>query len=188
MRPLSALFFIALLLSSSWAALGLKTMGECDDPNNLDMERDSARMQCYYAAGITEAYLCGMQSSQSAGCPKAIIACNSIWTTWGEPNIYGTGSKKDLGRKAELVSNTCFYDIAKITRHSPTCDYITEHRDPGTALTGEVVTLEMCREQADNLARLANENYYSPNKDNICSVASFVLPLTLLGAILSRYP
>jgi hypothetical protein len=174
-----ALLFASLLLSG---ALGLRMPEECEsDPS---ITRNSERMNCYYSSALTLAYLCGTYNPTSSGtssstspgpvhCARAINICDDIWT------IYGTaaGASNDQKRKAELVSNSCFFEVARITRDSYVCGYIGQDR--GTLshqLTGDQVTKETCMDETERLAGLAPDRYYSPGRNNICSLV-FVLPL-----------
>ena len=174
------LIFLSFFLSSG--ALGLKTVEECQNDPNL---RDSQEMQCYHLAAVTTAYICGpLPSSEYGPCGKAYSTCMEIFTRWGSDS----SKSMDLRRKAELISNNCFYDIAKITRNADTCNGISQHLGtPGESLLGSEVTYDMCREETERLAQMDPDNYWTSGKDTICSIV-FVLPVLFVGAILSRGP
>lgn len=155
-------------------ALGLRMPAECD--NDPSITRTSERMNCLYQAALSLAYLCGTYSSTGSGaashCPQAIIACEDIW------NRFGTvaDTSNDQKKKAELLTNNCFFEVAKITRDPYICGYITTRTNLGHQLVGEEVTKDMCLDEATRLANLAPERYYESGKNNICSLV-FVLPL-----------
>jgi hypothetical protein len=169
--PVFALFLSFIMLSG---ALGLRTQPECDsDPK---ITRNSEKMNCYYGAAITAAYLC----RPGTECRSAKTICEDIWTKFGAPIDPDSGS--DMRPKAELVSNQCYYEIAKITRYPSTCAYVLQRDNLGTQLFGEQVTRDMCEEEVTRLAALAPENYYQSNPNNICAIV-FVLPLLFLAAV-----
>ncbi|MEW6748125.1 MAG: hypothetical protein AB1295_00245 [Candidatus Micrarchaeota archaeon] len=169
----------------SFLGMRLQT-SDCD--NDPKINRDAELMQCYYSVAITQAYMCGVRVSSSSGdlcgpsqgsvpC-EAVNVCNEIWEKW-------SGSGKDIKRKAELMSNHCFYDVAKITRNSNTCQSIQQHEDLGSQLFGDEATAEMCEDEVERLAAATPERYYcSGNQDNICTIV-FVLPV-LLGLSIAR--
>lgn len=160
-------------------ALGLRTPEECEsDPA---ITRDSEKMNCYYASALTAAYLCGRNQE----CQRARDLCEEIWVRFGAPIDPDTGS--DQRKKAELVANQCYYEVAKITAFPDTCGLITQRDNFNTQLFGDSVTRDSCYNVSGNLAALAPENYYSSNPNNICALI-FVLPLFAAGAILSRCP
>jgi hypothetical protein len=153
------------------------------------MERSAEKMNCYYGAAVTQAYLCGAtargtqmegDSYSSASCTPALNLCEEVYR-YG--SSLGSGSQT---KKAETMANTCYFEVAKITRDPYACTYIDQDKDTTTELAGNVATRDMCLQEAQALANLAPENYFTSNPNNICSVV-FVLPL-LLGAILSRCP
>jgi hypothetical protein len=138
-------------------------------------------MQCYYSAAITAAYLCAPDSVRQ--CNAATALCDEIWNRYGGPIDPNVGN--DQRKKAELLSNNCYYDVAKITRNPPTCEGITQRDNFGTTLMGSTSTLETCRDEVNRLADLAPERYYETGADNICSLV-LILPFVLV--IRSRYP
>lgn len=177
--------------SAEGSFLGLRTVDSCD--NDVTLVRDAQKMQCYYAAAISMAYTCGIRVSQSSldlscpqgsqtttqsrePCTEAADICDKIYLTWQDGG-------DDIKRKAELLTDHCFYDVAKITRNSATCNYILEGDDIGSQLTGGRATREMCIDEVERLAKITPEAYYC-NNDNICMVV-FVLPL-LLGLAIAR--
>ncbi|MEW6722990.1 MAG: hypothetical protein AB1324_07035 [Candidatus Micrarchaeota archaeon] len=172
---LLALAFALLLLGG---ALGLKTTSECDSDPNL---RESERMRCYYQAAITAAFLC----EPNVECSAAESICSDIWVRFGA-GIDADGPRNDFRKRSEIMMDSCYYDVAKITRYEGTCGFINQIDDAGTGLTGVSTTREMCFDEVHRLALLAPERYYQPGRDNICSLVSFVLPLIVFGAILRR--
>jgi hypothetical protein len=166
------LLFIAIFLvagCSQRSHLGLKSPEECEA--NISTGYNSLKIQCYHAAAITQAYLGGGDSAR--------ITCDRIWTRFGNTvDIDGS----DIRKKAEMVSNSCFYDVAKIVRDPGICAWITQHDDFGTSLFGDRVTKQRCIEEVGRLAQLAPQNYYTSNPNNICAII-FVLPLILVGAM-----
>jgi hypothetical protein len=170
--------FVAFFMLTG--ALGLRTPQECEsDPA---ITRDSERMNCYYASALTAAYLCAPGNL----CERAITLCEEIWVRFGAP-INPDDARGDQRKKAELVTNQCYYEIAKITRSPETCGYITKRDDYGSQLFGDVVTKEACYNVTGNMAQIAPENYNETNPNNICSVV-FLFPALMLGLILSQRP
>ncbi|MEW6035589.1 MAG: hypothetical protein AB1529_03175 [Candidatus Micrarchaeota archaeon] len=179
MRPVLVLMLFSSFLLLS-GALGLRTVPECNSDPSLT--RDAEKMRCYSEAAITMAYLCGSRPSGSFGpCSEAVNICDAIWNTYGSP-YDPNGQQKDIRRKAELVSNNCYFEVAKITRNSDTCGFITRRDDFGTALLGDEVTRDMCYDETENLAKIAPENYYTLNPNNICALV-YILPLFVIGVI-----
>ncbi len=174
---LALLALFALMLTGS---LGLRTKQECD--NSLEFTvSDSKRMQCYYEAAMTQAYMCG--SSDVSICTRATDICEEIWTRFGSGQDPQSGS--DIRKKAELLSNRCYLDVAKATGNPDTCGYITKRDDFQSQLWGEQVTKDTCYQQAENLARLQPENYYRSNPNNICALV-YILPALLIAAASMR--
>jgi hypothetical protein len=102
---------LAFLIFSG--ALGLRTPQECEsDPQ---ITRNSEKMNCYYASALTAAYLC----APGQMCNAATTLCEEIWVRFGAPIDPDTGS--DIRKKAELVANTCYFEVAK-SRDLPVCD------------------------------------------------------------------
>jgi hypothetical protein len=170
------LLLLAFLLLSG--ALGLKTESGCDtDPN---LQRASERMNCYESAALTAAYVC----APGPLCSAAVNICTDIWVRFGASIDPDTGS--DQRKKAELVSNDCYFEVAKITRNSETCGYIAQRDNFGTQLFGDAVTRDACYDEAERLANLAPERYYQSGRDNICSLVGLILPLIVLGALIRK--
>ncbi|MCI0504364.1 hypothetical protein L0Y65_06695 [Candidatus Micrarchaeota archaeon] len=154
-------------------ALGLRSPDECEsDPAII---RNSQKMQCYFSAALTAAYLC----APGQMCSAATSLCEEVWVRFGAPVDPDTGS--DIRKKAELMSNQCYFEVARITRNPDTCGYITQRDDFGSQLFGDAVTRETCYDEAARLAQLAPENYYRSNPNNICAIV-FVLPLFVMAA------
>ena len=161
---------------------------ECDsDPS---ITRDSQRMTCFYQAALTVAYLCGAYDASRAGsahCEQAVTICSNIWNRFGA----SSGATNDQKRKAELVTNTCYNDVAKITRDSYVCGYIGTSSSGAFSgsvshqLVGDQVTREACMDETTRLADLAPDRYYDTGKNNICSLV-FVLPLFVFGVLSFR--
>ena len=121
---------------------------------------------------------------------QAKLICESIWMDFGN-SIAPDGS--DLKKTAELESNACYYDVAKISRDPATCELIDKRYDYESELFGDVVNEENCIREVCNLARIVPQNYYGTSipvttsglcpaitgsTDNLCSLI-FVLPLFL---------
>lgn len=157
------LFSVFLLLLTG--ALGLKTTKDCDRE-----ERISQRVQCYHTAAITAAYL------GDSGLATSI--CDDIWLRFGKP----LPEKDDHRKKARLVSNSCFYDVAKIARDSTICDSIEEEEGVGTKLFGEKVSLNTCINETQRLAQIAPENYYRDNEENLCAMV-FIIPFLVFSVL-----
>jgi hypothetical protein len=158
-----------------YGALGLRTPQECEsDPAIV---RNSQKMQCYYTAALTAAYLC----APGQMCSAATTICYDIWVRFGASIDPDTGS--DARKKAELMANQCYFEVARITRNPDTCGGIMARDNWETNLFGDQVTRDTCFDETERLARLAPENYYSSNPNNICAIV-FVLPLfvALVGA------
>ena len=162
------LLSVSLLLLTG--ALGLKTVKECD--NVRDYPQISHRVQCYHTAAITAAYLGERNLAQSI--------CSDIWLKFGYP----LSEDEDLRKKARLVSNSCYYDIAKIARDPAICDFIRkDERAISTKLFGSEVSKQACKDETERLAKIAPWNYYkSENKDNICAVF-FILPFLVFSVL-----
>jgi hypothetical protein len=167
-RRLLVIFSLFLLLygctgTEGKSPFGFKTVDECDTLHT----RDSARMQCYHTAAITSAYLCDESGARNI--------CSSIWLQFsGAPD-----SGNDIRRKAELVHNKCYYDIAKITKNPALCGSIEKKDNLGISLLGEEVTRDMCYQEVESLASIAPDNLYQNNPNSMCS-AVFILPLLLI--------
>jgi hypothetical protein len=161
-----ALFFMV-------GALGLRTVADCDSDPSIILPAE--KMGCYQAAAVTMAY---------AGQPtEARGICQMIWDNFGG-NI-PADSGNDQRRKAELVSNSCFFDVARIAKDPTACGYITEHDNIGSNLFGSNVSYDTCYDEVNRLIQISPENYYQPGRDNIC-VVSFIFPLLALGALRKR--
>lgn len=142
---------------------GFKSTSECDS----QYTRDASRMQCYHTAAITAAYMCNEGEAASI--------CTRIWIDFsGAPD-----NGNDIRRKAELLYNRCFYDIAKITRNPALCASIQKKDNLGVSLLGEEVTQDMCYQEAERLATIAPEHLYSNNTSSMCYTV-FILPLLLV--------
>jgi hypothetical protein len=155
MRRLLALSLLLLLLTG---ALGLRTPAEC-----ANLVRDSHKIQCYHSAALTIAYL--GDSSAATG------VCDSIWDNYGS----GRSKDDDLKKKAELVSNSCYHDVAKIARDPNICGFIQQRENFNTKLFGYSVTQDICFNETARLAKIQPHNYYR-NPNNLCAMI-FVLPL-----------
>ncbi len=178
--------FLALLLLTG--ALGLRLPEECD--NDPAVVRNSDKMACFYQAALTVAYLCGTyQASGVSHCSRAINVCDGIWTRFGTDG----SASNDQKRKAELMSNQCFFEVAKITRDSSVCGYIgADHSGQisgsvGHQLVGDQVTRDACTDETERLAALAPDRYYQTGTNNICSIV-FILPVFVLGALVIGNP
>lgn len=168
MRVRAFLAILVLLLMFT-GSLGLRTVQDCDsDPN---VYSDSLKIDCYHTAAITQAYLCG----QGAACKSATDICGMILTKY-VPTNNPTGS--DLLKKAELVANTCYYDVATITANPNACGFIQQQVDWGSTLFGAQVTQEACVNQATRLASLNTKTYY---QNNMCAPL-LILPMIAFAA------
>ena len=168
MRQLFLLLILLLLLSG---ALGLRTVAECESDPAVTSRGDPGKMQCYHTAAITAAFIGDGSTARSI--------CEQVWTHFGSPKDLNN----DQRRRAELVSNSCYFDVARTTRDPLVCGYITQRDDLGTQLFGEAVTKDVCYDEVTNLAQLAPENYYRSNPNNICAII-FILPTLLAGAFI----
>ncbi len=159
----SLFLFLYGCTNTTGSPFGFKTTDECDTLHT----RDSALIQCYHTAAITSAYLCDEAGARST--------CTRIWTDFsGAPD-----SGNDIRRKAELVHNKCFHDIAKITKNPALCASIERKDNLGISLLGDEVTRDMCYNEVNRLAAIAPDNLYQNNPESMCS-AVFILPLLLL--------
>lgn len=165
-------FFIFLLSFLMIGALGLKHPEEC-----YESTLPSKQMQCLHTAAISAAYL-GAEGEASS-------ICSSIFNDYANLE---RESDDDLKRRAELMHNTCYYDIATILRNPDLCAPI--QKKTGFAqqigLSGNEVTQDQCYKHVEKLARIAPEYYFQNNPNSLCSIV-FVLPLFVLF-ILKRYP
>jgi len=177
---LPALALLALSLLFLSGSLGLRTKQECDTLLEFTSS-NSKRMQCYYEAAITQAYICPPTSY--AICTRATDICEEIWTRFNGGEDPQTGN--DIRKKAELLSNRCYLEVARATRNPDTCMYIDKRDDYQTQLFGEQVTKDTCLQQAALLAQLEPDNYYQSNPNNICAIV-FVLPLALFASLAFR--
>jgi hypothetical protein len=170
------LLLAALLIFLSGCAqeshLGLKSVDECE--SNISTGSNALKIQCYHTAAISSAYL------GNPGTAKG--TCGDIWVKFGS-SVDPDGS--DIRSRAELASNTCYYDVAKISRDPGTCSWITAHDDFNTKLFGDKITKDMCIDEVGRLAQLSPENYYRSNPNNICAIV-FLLPLMVIGALMSK--
>ncbi len=154
---------IALIMLTG--ALGLQTTSSCDsDPRVIS---PGEKMNCYQIAAVTMAY--------SGDASQARSICASIWNQWG-------GSTNDTSKKAELVSNNCYFDVARISKDPTSCGYITEHNSVNSNLFGGLVTSDTCYDEVNRLLNISPQNYFTSGRTSICSVV-FVLPLLLAGAL-----
>ena len=160
------LFSVSLLLLTG--ALGLKTTKDCEK-----LERISEAIQCYHTAAISAAYL--------GDIGLAMSICDDIWFKFGEP----LDKDNDVRKKADLIKNTCFYDIAKIARDPEICENIGENQDFGTKLFGGEVTQRSCIDETERLTKITPESYYRDNPDNLCAML-FILPPLVLGVLRIR--
>ena len=171
MRLLLVFSFSLLLLTG---ALGLKSTAECDNPPDGHVPRTSELIECYHIAAVTAAYL------QDSATAQAI--CEDIWLRFGTP---GGAADTDLVDRAELETNNCFFDVARIVRDPNICYSVRKRTsDFGSRLFGEVATQEMCLNETGNLAQLQPQNYYQNNPNSLCALI-FVLPF-LLFVVLSK--
>lgn len=162
-----ALSFLFLLSSG---ALGITDPSDCDN-----LIRDSEIMQCYHSVAISAAYLC--QTDRE--CTTAQSYCNLIWNEFKDARPSEGENKDDIRRKAELLYNTCYYDIARILGNPDLCDAIRQEKTPDQALVGEEVSKDLCEQEAESRSQIAPEFYFQNNTDSICTLF-FVLPLLLV--------
>ncbi len=156
----------AFLLTSG--ALGLRTVSDCESDPAVLSRGDPAKIQCYHVAAITAAYV-GDGSQASS-------ICGQIYTN------FGSGRTDNQRDKAELTSNTCYFDVARITRQPSTCGYITQNEDIGSGLFGAQVTKDACFDEVTRISQLAPQNYFTSNPNNICAIV-YILPFLAIGAI-----
>ncbi len=161
--PLLAALLLMVASSLLAGALGLQTTQSCD----ANATNVGQKMDCYQVAAVTMAY---------AGNPsQARSICASIWDNWG-------GSNNDTAKKAEVVSNNCYFDVARITKDPTACGYITEHNSINSNLFGSLVTSDMCYDEVNRLMNITPENYYTSGRTSLCSIV-FILPLLAVGAL-----
>jgi len=162
--------FSLLLLNG---ALGLKFKSQCDNPSDGHIPTTGERITCYHLAATTQAYL-GYED-------QALSDCATIITTFGSGN-YAPDS--DIVKRAELETNNCFFDVARITGKPQICtQYVIQRSDWGTSLFGEDSTQELCKEEAQRVAD--SRNITNIHKNSIC-VLAFALPLVVLGISIFR--
>ena len=157
-------FFLTLIVFFSlssviFPALGLKTMSDCVSLVNV-----GSKMECYHAAAMTIAYT----GRCAAAYTEASSICSRIYTDFGRSN-------DDIASRAELESNNCFLDIARISGQDSICYNIQTQRSFGSALTGEATTRQMCLDLARKaqIREQIQQNYNSGN--GICALI-YVLP------------
>ncbi len=157
-------FSILLVLAGALScSLGLTSPADC-----VGITRASESMECYHLAAVTVAHMQDKYLAQQT--------CEKIWTEWA-------AAAPDIAQRAELESNNCFYDIAKILKDPDTCEFISNQPDAvATKLAGHTTTKYLCIQEAKSLAALHPENYFQTHPDSLCN-ALFVLPLVLVGAV-----
>lgn len=168
MKNILFLLFILLLLfgCNSKSTLGFKSKSDCEDILNL-----GAKMKCLHVAAVTAAYANDVSSAESI--------CSEIWT-----NIGQNRPSDDFKTQAELETNNCYYDIAKITART-TSDYrlcygISKRTQSiQSTLFGEQVTQKMCIQELDSIRSVSPDNYYRNNPNNLCALI-FIVPFILL--------
>jgi hypothetical protein len=175
-KRLVALSIMLFLLTG---ALGLRTIADCDNDDQIDS--DSKLMSCYYSAAMTSAYMGNPQEARNT--------CYLIWTKFGL-SVADPQGGDDIRKKADLMKNNCYFEIAKIiTPNDPiyandTCNLIETQDNFGSDLVGDAVTIQACQDEVRRLALVSSDLYYQ-NPDNICAIV-FVLPLILLGSLKIR--
>jgi hypothetical protein len=181
---LSAVLFVSILAAGCLSTqeggthvrspLGLKTVYEC---NILD--RASEKIECYHVAGVTAAHLNNK--------PEAQHICSDIWYKLG-----ANAPTTDVARRAEIESNACFFDIAKILARSEPdlpslltiCSYISKKSTTlDTKLSGVETNQEMCAAEVRKIWTL--QQYMQSHPDSLCNII-FILPLVLVGTLLAR--
>lgn len=178
MMRLKLLFLLSLLLVSqiSFSAFGLETIEHC----NTQYVRRSELIPCYHRAAVTTAYLQQVQmrtSSRPLESP-ASQTCERIWTTFGEP----LPANDDLKKLAELETNNCYLDIAKISGRTDFCYRIQNYRRDYTTtrIASESATQDICFDLArGTLNRIRAVQGLSTN--SICSAVYLLVPLLLVG-------
>nr|NYZ73557.1 hypothetical protein [Candidatus Micrarchaeota archaeon] len=182
MKRLIVLFI--LLLPFAWTvnnpALGLRTVASCDsDPKVI---RPAEYMTCYHAAAITSAYMGNVIGARNA--------CLHIWDKYSSDPAF---ADTDIPKKAELITNNCFFDVAKIiARTKPNeaedmCRLIFARsvgQQVDTGLLGGVVNQDVCIDDVNRLYQTSPQNYWGKS-DNICAIV-YLLPLLLLGSLRIR--
>jgi hypothetical protein len=158
------LFLISILFfsfaSSIFGALGLKTLSDCAPLINV-----GSKMECYHAAAMSVAYTGRCDSAYR----EASSICSRIYGEFGRSN-------DDIASRAELESNNCFLDIARISGQDSICYNIQSQRSFGSALVGEGTTRQMCLDlaQKSRIRDQLQQNYNSSN--GICALI-YILPL-----------
>jgi len=174
LRAFAAIGIIALLLLSG--CVGNRNISECKVPTM----RDSEKVPCYHQAAVSEAYAEHDNDAQSI--------CASIMSDIGNAH-----TQDDLGKKAEVEQNLCYFDIARIIARHPgmgqfaynLCTNIRQNSYQ-TALAGAEATQDSCKEDVFKMSQITPENYYTNGKDNICTVILALPPLLMLAALLYR--
>jgi len=170
-----SLLLAALLLFLLVGALGLRTMESCDQDKSV--VSDSQKMACYRSAAITLAF--------AGDKDTALGVCRTIWDDFGSKYV-GQDGARDAMEKAQLVSNSCFAEVAKILADTSICDRISDPNSLASGLYGSSVSYETCKEVAYERSRLKPESYYKdPNNSNICMMV-FILPLFVGAAAIRR--
>jgi hypothetical protein len=171
---------VSLLLAASLlflliGALGLRTVEDCDQDKNV--VSDSQKMACYRSAAITWAF--------AGDKDKATGVCRAIWNEFGQPYV-GKEGYGDAMEKAQLVSNSCFAEVAKTLADPQICAPLadsSQQHSITSSLVGSSVSYEVCYEVAYERAQFNPKTYYSdPNNSNICMMV-FILPLFVAAAI-----
>ncbi|MBU0591074.1 hypothetical protein KKF81_03835 [Candidatus Micrarchaeota archaeon] len=184
LRLLSIFFAVSLFLLIG--ALGLKTPDECE--STITHYRTSEMMSCLHTAAISIAYL--------GDADGAIDTCRNIWVDYGSSLPAGD----DTRRKAELVTNSCFYEVAKVARDPELCEWISNYDDVSdSGINGPAATGALCKHEVCRLTCINTENYYrsggstggssacpsntcESTSENLCALI-FLLPFLVCGII-----
>lgn len=171
---------LLLLIVPTWAdnpttpghsSFGLRTVTQCD--NDPTIVRVSQLMECYRAAAITLAFAKDKDGS--------VQTCTEIYTKFQASG--SSSSTNDIQSQASQMSNSCYFEVAKILRDPSICSKIQSLNPISTGLTGEAVSSQLCNDQVTNMAKLNVANYYSdPTHTNLC-VLVFILPMIVMGAL-----
>ncbi|MGV8085402.1 MAG: hypothetical protein ACP5N9_04085 [Candidatus Bilamarchaeum sp.] len=168
MRPLIISLLLILILGISNATLGFKFVEVDCEP----LLRNSAKIACYHEAAVTAAYMSGPTAA------KAI--CRQIWDIGA-----GLAIDDNTREVAEIETNSCYYDVARITGDRDSCQYIQNWRgDTSSGLFGEQTQAEMCLDLANKVNDVRNFHDRA-QRDSLCNVVYVFVPL-LAGAFWFR--
>ncbi|MBI5227635.1 hypothetical protein HY988_03545 [Candidatus Micrarchaeota archaeon] len=178
MRYPIAVVFVAIILlflsgcSQQGHGLGLKDAAECDNPQDGHIPRPSEQIACLHTAAITQASVFNDND-------LAMDTCKEIFVRFAIPQTAGD----ETPEKAEVVTNNCLFDVAKITHQRDACGDIKRWRGGGASVfDNDYKTLaQTCNDMITRYDQNAPQNYFAdPNKTNLCSVLA-IFPLVIFA-------